>query len=126
MAQDAAAISEVIQTYFDGLYEGDADKLGAIFLPTSDLASATDGQVATMTRDEWLAAVRARPSPVSQNLEREDEILSVDQSSPTTAFVKVRCAIPPRFFTDYLSLLKSDGRWIIAQKVFAVVTKPAG
>jgi hypothetical protein len=33
--------------------------------------------------------------------------------------VKLNCAIPPRFFTDQLSLLKIDGRWQIAQKVFA-------
>jgi hypothetical protein len=34
------------------------------------------------------------------------------------AYVKLKCAIPPRFFTDQLSLLKIDGRWQIAQKVF--------
>jgi hypothetical protein len=33
--------------------------------------------------------------------------------------VKLNCAIPPRFFTDYLSLLKVEGRWQVAQKVFA-------
>ena len=34
------------------------------------------------------------------------------------AYVKLKCAIPPRFFTDQLSLLKIDERWQIAQKVF--------
>ena len=29
----------------------------------------------------------------------------------------------PRFFTDYLSLLKVDGRWVVAQKVFSTVVK---
>jgi len=43
----------------------------------------------------------------------------IDQSSPTTAFVKLKCAIPPRYFTDYLCLLKIDGKWQVAQKVFA-------
>ena len=32
---DHAAIKAVIQTYLDGLYEGDADKLAAAFHPTS-------------------------------------------------------------------------------------------
>ncbi len=27
-------------------------------------------------------------------------------------------------FTDYLNLLKVDGRWVVAQKVFATVLKP--
>ena len=35
------------------------------------------------------------------------------------AFVKLKCALPPRFFTDYLCLLKVEGRWQVAQKVFA-------
>ncbi len=31
MSTDRSAIEQTIQTYFDGLYEGDADKLGSIF-----------------------------------------------------------------------------------------------
>ena len=50
---------------------------------------------------------------------RHDRILQIDQASPTAAFVKLECAIPPRYFTDYLSLLKVEGRWQVAQKVFA-------
>jgi hypothetical protein len=120
MATDRAEIEAVIHTYLDGLYEGDADKLASAFHPTSALTYENEGQVAVMPRDEWLAAVRARPSPASKALPRHDEILSVDQSSPTTAFVKLKCAIPPRFFVDYLNLLKVDGRWQVAQKVFSV------
>lgn len=35
-----------------------------------------------------------------------------------TAFAKVECSIPPKFFTDFLVLLKLDGRWQIVSKVF--------
>jgi hypothetical protein len=58
-------------------------------------------------------AVRERPSPKSRGLPRHDRILQIDQASPTAAFVKLQCAIPPRYFTDYLSLLKVEGagRW---------------
>jgi hypothetical protein len=34
--------------------------------------------------------------------------------------VKLKCAVPPRYFTDILSFLKIDGRWQIAQKVYRV------
>ena len=67
--------------------------------------------------------MRDRPAPKAKGLPRDDVILSVDQAGPTTALVKVKCQIPPRFFTDYLSLLKIDGRWVVAQKVFATVVK---
>ena len=117
-AADQAAIKAVIQTYLDGLYEGDADKLAAAFHPTSALASSTEGTLQVTPRDTWLAAVRTRPSPKSQGAARGDEILSIDIVGPTMAFVKLRCQIPPRYFTDQLSLLKIDNRWQVAQKVF--------
>jgi hypothetical protein len=112
-------IEAAVRTYLDGLYEGDAEKLARVFHPTSALTHDMGGQLTIVPRDQWLEAVRNRPSPQSQGLARHDEIVSMDQSGPTTAFVKVKCAIPPRFFTDYLSLLKVDGRWQVAQKVFA-------
>ena len=121
---DRAAIEQAIQTYFDGLYEGDADKLASVFHETSALTWEQDGKVGVLPREQWLDAVRKRPSPKSRELPREDAILELDQSGPTTAFVKVKCQIPPRYFTDYLNLLKIDGRWVVAQKVFATVNKP--
>jgi hypothetical protein len=69
-------------------------------------------------RDKWLDKVRARLSPKQQGLPRHDHVLTIDLVSPTMAYVKLKCAIPPRFFTDQLSLLKIDGRWQVAQKVF--------
>ena len=78
-----------------------------------------NGVLTPLPRDQWLAAVRNRPSAQARGLPRHDEILQIDQASPTMAFVKLKCAIPPRFFTDYLSFLKVEGKWQIAQKVFA-------
>jgi hypothetical protein len=117
---ERAAIEAAARTYLDGLYEGDAQKIASVFQPTSALTWEEGGALKVWPRDEWLEAVRNRPSPKSRGLARHDEILSIDQSGPTTAFVKLKCAIPPRFFTDYLSFLKIDGRWQVAQKVFAV------
>ncbi len=117
---DRAAIEDAIKTYFDGLYEGDPDKLAYVFHPTSALTSIApqDGTLQVMPRDKWLDWVRTRPSPQKSGLARDDAILSIDQPGPTMAFVKVKCQIPPRFFVDQLSLLKVDGRWQIVQKVF--------
>jgi Putative lumazine-binding len=87
-AADLAAIEAVIQSYLDGLYEGDVDKLAAAFHPTSALAQSTlneagNGTLQVTPRDAWLAAVRARPSPKSQGLARGDEILAIDLAGPT-------------------------------------------
>ena len=37
---------------------------------------------------------------------------------PETAFAKVECAIPPRYFTDYLTLLKFKDGWRVVSKTF--------
>ena len=116
---DQRAIEQTIQTYFDGLYEGNADKLGSVFHENSALTWDQDGQISVLPRDAWLKMVRERPSSQSRNLARDDAILLLDQSGPTTAFVKVKCQIPPRYFTDYLNLLCIGGQWKVAQKVVA-------
>jgi hypothetical protein len=116
---DARTIEGVIQSYLDGLHEGDTAKIASAFHPTSALTSVTEaGELVITPRDVWLDNVRNRPSPKQRGLPRHDEVLSIDLVSPTMAFVKLKCAIPPRFFTDQLSLLKIDGHWQIAQKVF--------
>jgi hypothetical protein len=122
-SDDRQAIEQVVQMYFDGLHEGDADKLASAFHDTSALSWEQDGRLAVWTLAEWLKVVRERPSPKTEGLARDDAILWLDQSGPTTAFVKVRCQIPPRYFTDYLSLLKVGGRWAVAQKVFSTVVR---
>jgi Putative lumazine-binding len=123
-SDDRKAIEQTVQTYFDGLYEGDADKLASVFHETSALTYEQDGKLTVLPREQWLKWVRERPAPKAQGLARDDAILMVDQAGPTTALVKVKCQLPPRFFTDYLSLIKVDGRWVVAQKVFATVVKP--
>ena len=125
MTNERKAIEEAVQTYLDGLYEGDTQKLARVFHETSALTGDIDGKLTIVPRDQWLAAVKNRPSPKSQNLSRHDEILEIDIAGPTTAFVKVKCAIPPRFFTDYLSFLRIDGRWQVAQKIYAAETREA-
>lgn len=121
---DREAIEQTVQTYLDGLYEGNADKLASAFHETSALTYEQDGKLTVLPRERWLQAVRERPAPQAKGLARDDAILMIDQSGPTTAFVKVKCQIPPRYFTDYLCLLKVEGRWVVAQKVFATDVRP--
>lgn len=116
---DLAALEAVIQTYLDGVYEGDADALASVFHPTSALTQWHDGQLQIRPRDVWLDQVRGRSSsPKSEGHPRHDRVLAIDLVGPEMAHVKLQCAVPPRHFVDILSFLKIDGRWQIAQKVF--------
>jgi len=124
MKSDVAEVEQVLEVYFDGLYEGDTKKLAAAFHPASHLYSVgTDGKAADFPRADWFKMVEGRPSAKSKGSERRDRIVSIDFSSPSTAFAKVECQIPPRYFTDYLTLLKVDGRWQVISKSFHTVMK---
>jgi Putative lumazine-binding len=115
---DIAAVRAATQTYLDGLFDGDAERIASIFLPSSALTQVFEGELKITPRDTWLDAVRNRPSPRAQGLARDDLVLTIDLISPTLALVKVKCQMPPRYFTDLLSFVKLDGRWLVAQKVF--------
>ena len=62
-----------------------------------------------------------RLSPKDRNQPRYDRIISIDISGPEAALAKVQTAYGDRFFTDYLSLLKIEGRWQIITKTFTYV-----
>jgi Putative lumazine-binding len=115
---DLAAIRAATQTYFDALYDGDADRIASVFLPSSALTQSFNGELIVTPRDVWLEIIRNRPSPKAQGMVREDHILAIDLISDTLAMVKVKCQMPPRYFTDVLNFVKLNGSWQIAQKVF--------
>src|ERR1700747_2167431 len=54
MSQDRSSVEGVVQAYFDGLYEGSADKLGAIFHPSADLRWVEKGELQVLTVPDWL------------------------------------------------------------------------
>jgi hypothetical protein len=118
MAGEIEAIEKVVWTYLDGLYEGDAGKIARAFREGSHLYSMHEGGVADLPREKWLEMVRGRPSPKSKGLKRTDRVVSIDLSGPETALVKLECAIPPRYFTDYLTLLKLNDGWRVVSKTF--------
>jgi hypothetical protein len=119
---ETSMIEKAVATYLDALHEGDAEALASVFHPTSALTQWHEGELKITPRDVWLDAVRKRPSPKAGGLARHDHVLAIDLVGPEMAFVKLRCAIPPRHFTDLLSFLKIDGRWQVAQKVFMTET----
>ena len=118
MPHDRATVEDVIQLYFDGLYEGDADKIGEAFHPSADLRWVEKGELQVLTVPDWLDRVRKRPSAKAEGKPREDFVVTMDRSDEKTAFVKVKCQLPPRYFTDYLVALKLADGWRIVSKSY--------
>jgi hypothetical protein len=118
MPHDRSTVEKVIQLYFDGLYEGDADKIGEAFHPSADLRWVEKGELQVLEVPDWLDRVRKRPSAKAEGKPRDDVIVSMDRSDDATAFVKVKCQLPPRYFTDYLVALKLTDGWKIVSKTY--------
>ncbi len=118
MAYDRSSVEAVINLYFDGLYEADADKLGAAFHPSADLRWRENSELQVLTVPDWLDRVKKRPSGKESGQSREDFIVTIDRSDEGTAFVKVRCQLPPRYFTDYLVAMKLRDGWQIVSKSY--------
>jgi hypothetical protein len=118
VSHDRSTVEAVVQHYFDGLYEGSADKLGAIFHPSADLRWLEKGALQVLTVPDWLDRVKKRPSAKAEGKPREDFIVTIDRSDDSTAFIKVRCQLPPRYFTDYLVAMKLNDGWQIVSKSY--------
>ena len=118
MPNNRATVEDVIQLYFDGLYEGDADKLGEAFDPSADLRWVEKGELQVLSVPAWLDRVRKRPSAKAEGKPREDFVVTMDRSDEKTTFVKVKCQLPPRYFTDYLVALKLADGWKIVSKSY--------
>jgi Putative lumazine-binding len=123
MASDLAAIEQVLKTYFDGVYEGDTSKLASVFCSGAHLFSSEDGKLADMSQEQWFALVNSRQSAQSRDLPRNDWVVQIDRSGPATGFAKVHCQIPPRYFTDYLTLVKLADGWKIVSKTYHTETR---
>jgi hypothetical protein len=116
-----AEIALALDAYFDGFHDGDVDKLKRIFHPAAHLYSATEGPLQDDPMEVVYTRVRGRTPPSAQRQKRADRILSIDRSGPEAALAKVQLAIGPKLFTDYLTLLRIDGRWQIIAKAYSWV-----
>jgi hypothetical protein len=118
VSYDRSTLEAVVQHYFDAVYEGDVDKLAAIFHPTADLRSVEKGRLKVISMPDWLDYFRKRPSARAEGKPREDFIVTIDRSDESTAFIKVRCQLPPLYFIDYLVAMKLTDGWQIVSKAY--------
>ncbi len=115
-----AAVTGVLETYFDGLYHADTDRLSIAFHPKAIYATADEVPLLYRTMDEYFPVVEQRKSPASRAEPRRDMIDAIEFAGDNTAFARVRCSIGTRDFIDFLTLVRTDGAWRIMAKVFHI------
>ena len=107
--------------YFDGIFEGDVEKLDCIFYSQGRLNCVMDGAIVLVDKKAYLEIVANRATPKEPGGKCYDRIISIDMAGSSAAIEKVKCAIPPKYFTDLLTFLKVGGKWQIINKAYHYV-----
>ncbi|WP_294615280.1 nuclear transport factor 2 family protein [uncultured Roseovarius sp.] len=118
-----AILTGVLETYFDGLYHADIERLGHAFHPKAIYATADEVPLLYRTMDEYFPLVAKRVSPASRDEPRRDVIESIEFAGENTAFARVRCSIGTKDFIDFLTLVRTDGEWRIMAKIFQITER---
>jgi hypothetical protein len=117
---DKEQIQETIQTYFDSMYESSADKAQAAFHPDAKITGYLEDGLHEMSVSDFAGFVASQqPSPKEKGEPARLEILSVEVAGSTAA-ARMRDDYLGLSFLDSISLLKSDGKWSIYNKLFHV------
>ena len=114
-AADEKAIREVIGVYFRGHATANADTMRAAFLPTAHIEGIRNGTFTSWTVDQYVAGFQGKPAADEASRTR---VIDVVDLSGTGAMARATLKHGATTFTDYFVLLKVDGRWRIANKVY--------
>ena len=115
---DEAAIRQTVQYYFDGGKNRDSVALRKAFHPDARMLFAKDGKLVVVPIGEYIARVaenKLKPGEVDSTKRR---VTSVDVAGDA-AIARLELERRDALVTDYMSLLKVDGRGVIVNKIFA-------
>jgi hypothetical protein len=113
---DEAAVREALQHYLNGHATSSAEEFRQAFHPRANLYFIRDGQFTERTSADYIAGAKGG-GPAPDEARRKRRIEQVDVTG-TAAIATIVLEYPGVTFTDYMSLLKVDGRWQIVAKVF--------
>ena len=108
-------VLEPIRSYIRGHATGDPVHFGRAFLPTAHVEGMRDGRFVSMTLDEFCGIFSGSPAADESERRRRIEQVRVDG---TVATATVTLWHGPDTFTDAFVLLRVDGEWRIANKVY--------
>jgi hypothetical protein len=115
-ADESAAVRVPLEHYLRGQATGDASHMRKAFLPTAHIEGLRDGKFNSWTVDQYLAFFQGKVAPDESQRKRWIEKVEV---TGTAATATLRFDYPTLTITDYMVLLKVDGEWRIANKVYS-------
>ena len=113
---EEAGVRAAINQYFKGHATNDAATMRGSFLPTAHIEGNRRGQFTSWTVDEYVANFKGAPAPDEATRKRTIDVIDVNG---TAAMARATLVHGATTFTDYFVLLKVDGAWKIANKVYS-------
>ena len=115
-AKGSTVIEDVIQDYFQGYQLADVGRIQNAFHEDTRLLSVDNGKLDRTELKDWLVNLAHRHE-TGDVRKGKLEVLALD-STDYAASAKLRITFEKFQFTDYLSLLKIEGKWIIVGKIY--------
>ncbi|KAF1036453.1 nuclear transport factor 2 family protein [Burkholderia sp. Ac-20384] len=115
------AVTALIDDYFNLAYEPKSRDFDTIFHPSCLIQWVDEGQLRTLSSQEYAALINGRQSPRSTGAPRDEAILSMAHVSDGLSTATVRVRIGSRLFNDHFVMHKIEGSWLIATKASAIV-----
>ena len=117
-SEDETAVREALQHYLNGHATGQADEFRQAMYPQGTMNFIRDGQFTQMSLADYIARAAAgtgKPAPDEAKRKRRIDFVDV---AGNAAVGKIVLENPDATITDYMELLKIDGKWQIVAKTF--------
>lgn len=112
---DRTAVRAAIEHYLRGHATGDASHMRRAFLPTAHIEGMREGHFTSWTLDDYCDLFSGKPAEDEARRQRQIDVIDV---TGTAAMAKATLVHGAVTFTDYFVLLKVNGAWKIANKVY--------
>jgi putative lumazine-binding protein len=115
-APEEAAVRAAINQYFKGHSTARGEEMSKAFLPSAHIEGIRDGVFTSWTAAEYSGRFTGRPAADEASRKRTIDLVSL---SGTAAMASATLVHGTTTFTDYFVLLKVNGDWKIANKVYS-------
>jgi hypothetical protein len=113
---DDKEVRAVINQYFGGHATADPAEMRKAFLPTAHIEGNRDGKFVSWTAEDYSSRFQGKPAADEASRKRTIDRVEV---SGTAAMASATLVHGTTTFTDYFVLLKVNGEWKIANKVYS-------
>ena len=119
-AAELALARKPLESYMQGHATGDPAHIRAAFLPTARIDGLRDGKPVSRTAEEFASGFSGKPADDEALRKRRIDKVELHGHA---GMAQVTLDYPTITFTDYFVLLKVDGEWKIASKVYDAARK---